>query len=369
MKHSERISVIIPTFNYARFLPSAIRSVLAQDVACEVLVVDDGSTDDTRAALEAFAGRITVRHQENKGLPAARNAGIARAKGSWLVFLDADDVLCPGVLSSQLRCLRAAPGKAMAVCRSIFFERLDEPDGSGAPVPSGEWRLFRHDLDAHLCHFNIAPPHAFMVHRADVEKAGGFDPELRACEDHDLWFRLALAGSLPLANPEGLVAYRRHAGSMSRDLERQRAHDALLHHRIADALLREDPRRVPGGLLACLTGCLWTHGRLQDSRPDLAEDLLGRIGEIRERLAEFAGRDASSLPARRPETDAYFLLRILVALQRSFQARPGHTGGELAESLRELLRRLFPEQARAHEALPLPALQTALERLTTRIVC
>ncbi|WP_300156553.1 glycosyltransferase [Solidesulfovibrio sp.] len=354
MPCADRISVVIAAYNYGRFLPDAIRSALEQrDVSCEVVVVDDGSTDDTADVLRRHGRDVVVVSQENKGLSAARNAGLARARGRYVVFLDADDLLLPGVLASQLRALREDGRKAMAVCRSHFFETLD---ARGQPRPTGEWRLFREALDAHLCHFNIAPPHAFMVRREAVEGCGGFDAGLAACEDHDLWLRLAVAGEAPVCNPDGRVAYRRHPGSMSRNLDRQHAHDAILHHRVAEALRRTDfpAARRPEGLLGCLAGCLLTRSRLAARQPGPAEGLGGPIRDMLDRLAgeRAAAREAS-------DTAAYFLSRIEATLRLDPEA---------GDAVRAPLRRAFPEPMPALAALSEPQLRDASQRLTARLV-
>ncbi len=359
MKTSPLVSVVVPARDAARFLPDTLRSVLAQGgVALEVIVVDDGSTDDTPAVLRRFSDRITVVSQANAGQSAARNAGVARAAGRFLVFVDADDLFFPGVLRSQLEVLQADPARTMVVCRSLFFT---SSDAAGAPIRRGEWRLFREDLDAHLCHFNIAPPHAFMVRREAVERAGGFDPGLRACEDHDLWFRLAVAGPPPAVNPGGLVAYRRHPGGMSRDLDRQRRHDAIMHHRVA-ATLREVDFPAGGrleGLLGCLAGCLLTASRLEAGRPGEAGELIGLARDVLDRL----GRE-SPPPGRDPGTAGYFLLRLAATLPRLSGLDQG-----FSEAVRELRARLARcGGAGAGWRAAWGADPDALERLTARLV-
>ncbi|KAF5042284.1 Glycosyl transferase family 2 [anaerobic digester metagenome] len=356
MPRADLISVVIATYNYARFLPAAITSALAQaPVPLEVIVVDDGSTDETGGVLERFSEHIEIIRQENHGLSAARNAGLARANGRHVVFLDADDLLPDGVLRSQAAMLEACPERTMSVCRNFFFETLDAV--TGRPRPTGEWRLFRDALDVHLCHFNIAPPHAFLVRREAVERCGGFDTGLGACEDYALWFRLAAAGPPPLANPSVAVAYRRHAASMSRNLDRQHAHDALLHHRVAETLLRTDfpAASRPEGLLGCLAGCLLTHGRLEGRHPRLAQGLATPIRALLKRLA----REASG-GWRLSPTGQYFLLRIAMTLRQN--------GQPIDSPVRELLGRLFPDWTPAIAAGSDQELREALESLTARLV-
>lgn len=93
------LSVIIPTYNYANYIGRAVESVLAQDIPCEIIVVDDGSLDNTHQIIEGFGSSVTYIHQNNQGVSAARNNGASHASGNYLIFLDADDCLLPGVLS------------------------------------------------------------------------------------------------------------------------------------------------------------------------------------------------------------------------------------------------------------------------------
>ena len=188
---SHLVSVIIPAYNYAHFLPFALESALSQKrVELEIIVVDDGSTDDTSGVLEYYQSRnphrMRVLCQNNQGLSAARNAGLDISNGEYLVFLDADDMLLQNALASQRDMFCAHPDLDMVVCRSFFFEHIDS---FGNPIHCGQWRLFLQDLDVHLCHFNIAPPHAFMIRYSLIDQVGHFDIGLKACEDHDLWFR------------------------------------------------------------------------------------------------------------------------------------------------------------------------------------
>ncbi|MEF3695738.1 glycosyltransferase family 2 protein [Desulfolutivibrio sp.] len=354
MKRPSLVSIIIPAYNYAHFLPFTLKSAIRQDVDREIIVVDDGSTDNTQAACEPFADQITFMRQENKGLSAARNRGIEAAGGSFLVFLDSDDLLPPRVLSSQLRRLEEQPDCGLAVCRSEFFADVD---AAGEPLPQGEWRLFRDDLDVHLCHFNIAPPHAFMTRRETVEAAGGFDTGLKACEDHDFWFRLTQGGSRLAANHRAHVLYRRHPDSMSRNAARQHAHDAMLHQRIANALLHGGhlPDARLEGLVACLAGCLLTGSRLIISQPDAANALLRSACQLASRIHQ-----ESPHPGRVPHTLKYFALRIRRSLIGLAQERPAEAS-EIAAHLQLALPSHFP----AGNAALAPDIEAALSGLDT----
>jgi len=270
------VSVIIPTYNYAAFLPQAIESALKQAssyLEVQVVVVDDGSTDDTTSVLERFSDHIVSISQTNAGLSAARNRGLTEACGKYLTFLDADDILGNGALLAQLEFLKAHPKYDVAVCRNTLFSHMDD---DGNIVKTGRWNLFADSLDVHLCHFNIAPPHAFMMRR---ESAGDliFDSSLRACEDHWFWFSLLARGGVFGSNPNGTVHYRRHPQSMSANLAEQWRYDAELHKRIYRML-----SSAKGGeftfsgehFLACSVGALWTQERIRPLLPEIADSLL-----------------------------------------------------------------------------------------------
>ncbi|MGE4297662.1 MAG: glycosyltransferase family 2 protein [Desulfovibrionaceae bacterium] len=258
----ELVSVIIPAYNAAHFIDTALCSVRAQDWPVEAIVVNDGSTDDLAGALRPHAGRVTVIDQENRGLSAARNAGLRRAAGRYVLFLDADDMLGPGVVAGQVAALEAAGGTGVPVCRTRFFSGLD---AQGEPEPCGQWRRFPERLDIHVCHFNVAPPLAFLVRRDVALEAGGFDETLGACEDHDFWLRVQGVGHAPFPGAEATVWYRRHAGSMSANLERQWRHDMEMHQRIARLVEAGAPGFADARgtrLLACCAGMLLTATRL-----------------------------------------------------------------------------------------------------------
>ena len=212
-----RASLIIPTFNHARVLGAAIDSALAQTLgAVDVIVVDDGSTDDTPAVLARYAGRVRVLRQPNRGLSSARNAGLAAARGTFVAFLDADDVMAPTKLAAQLEVLDRSPAIGWTYC-DVLMEtvatgattRASERFGYGARALDG-W------LFPELIHGNFIPAIAPLVRRTALEAAGGFDERLTALEDWDMWLRLSLLAEARYT-PAVLVTYRIRAGGMSED--------------------------------------------------------------------------------------------------------------------------------------------------------
>jgi SAM-dependent methyltransferase len=179
----------------------------------EVVVVDDGSTDESAAVIERCSGVRLVR-QRNAGLAAARNAGIRESRGDFLVFLDADDRLLPHAVSSGLRALQAEPDAAFV---AGGFRRIDEAGHVTAvePAPAIDGSPY-----GALLRRSFLPMHgAVLFRRTALVAAGGYDERLPACEDFDLYCRLLRRH--PMCRHASIVAeYRRHGGNMSRDARR-----------------------------------------------------------------------------------------------------------------------------------------------------
>jgi glycosyltransferase involved in cell wall biosynthesis len=236
------VSLIIGTFNHARLLGEAIDSALAQTLSgVDVIVVDDGSTDDTPAVLARYAGRIRVVRQPNRGLAAARNAGLAAARGTYVAFLDADDVMAPAKLAEQVAVLERAPTIGWTYC-----DVLIETVATGATVRASERfgyaaRALEGRLFPELIHGNFIPAIAPLLRRTAVDAAGGFDERLTALEDWDLWLRLALIAEARYT-PAVLVSYRIQPGGMSED----RARMDRNRFRVLDKLCRTRPAALEG---------------------------------------------------------------------------------------------------------------------------
>lgn len=268
----ERVSVIIPTFNYARFLKDCIESVLRQSCQpVEVIVIDDGSQDNTSEVVNQFGKKVKYIYQENKGLSAARNTGLRLCSGDYIQFLDSDDLLGDSVIEQKVRFLKANPHISIAVCRNyLYFSYKSD----GGPKVGGQWFLHRANLDVHLMFANIAPPHAFFINRAVVEDVGFFDEELKACEDYDYWLRAALRGYVPNYCRNGVVYYRRHAESMSAKLFNQYYHDALLNFRVFSNFFETGLANISSAhWLAFWAGLLTTCGRLELRQHFMHDDL------------------------------------------------------------------------------------------------
>lgn len=183
-------SIVIPAYNHAHCLPDAIASALAQSVPCEIVCVDDGSTDATSAILERFAGRVTTLRQPHAGVAAARNRGIEAATGEFVNFLDADDVLYPDAVAVRLEALEREPalGWAFGDIKVIDdISRQVEPasaryDYAGKGLPR------RIHLAPLLAEANFVPVHAPLVRRSALGSIRFPDGKL---EDWAFWRALA----------------------------------------------------------------------------------------------------------------------------------------------------------------------------------
>jgi glycosyltransferase involved in cell wall biosynthesis len=215
------VAVIIPTFNHARFLDDAISSVVAQTrPADEIIVVDDGSTDDPAAVVARFPGVRLIR-QQNRGLSAARNTGLRSCATSHVVFLDADDRLLPIALQAGLN--HAARRRDCALVYGGYCTFFDdgkprESDKSALAKQQGGGGLaFAGGSATHLEFLRsnlIAVPATVLYRRECVIEEGGFDETLHACGDYDLYLRMARRHGV--ANYPVVVAeYRRHMENMS----------------------------------------------------------------------------------------------------------------------------------------------------------
>lgn len=226
------VSVVIPSYNYGHYVLKAIDSLHCQDyLNIEIIVIDDGSSDNTADLLLSFEGVIYIR-QNNQGLSAARNHGIRLAKGKYIQFLDADDLVGTTSIRKRVEYLERNPNKSAVFCRSAYFKQHRYPE----PVAflHREWRQPDADqLDLSMHYSNIAPLHAFLVRKSSVDTASlYFDTELRACEDYDYWLRLARDTGLPGQIRSCWVYYRQHENSMSRSYLSQYRHDAELCRRL-----------------------------------------------------------------------------------------------------------------------------------------
>ncbi len=209
------ITVVVPTHNRVQLLSHALRCIRAQKgVELEIVVVDDGSSDGTSAMLESVGeARIrVVRHDEARGLSAARNAGIDAASGRWTAFCDDDDLWAPGKLSAQTAALAATPDAHWCCTGAVAVDdqlRIIGP-AMRPPKPGGT-------ADAVLARSTIPVGGSSVVARTDLLRdVGGFDEGLASLEDWEMWIRLALRSPVATVD-QPLVGYLVHATSMAHD--------------------------------------------------------------------------------------------------------------------------------------------------------
>ena len=210
-----RIGVVVPTYNHAHVLSDAIESILAQTRRPdEIIVVDDGSTDGTQELVSTFDWSIQYVYQDNKGLSAARNTGIRESTADWICFLDADDLWKPRKLDLQLASIRSI-GPEIGCVYTRFIVQAPRAR-SLSPVPPGEGALTLRNL----LRRNWIGVLTVAARRDLVLDLGGFDEDLDAVEDWDLWLRMAAANVHFAYVPEPLAIYRLSVGSMHRDAQR-----------------------------------------------------------------------------------------------------------------------------------------------------
>jgi len=210
-----KISVIIPCFNQAHYLEMAVDSVIEQSYRdCEIIIVNDGSTDNTSEVMNRLEGRSTVPvisiTQENKGLSMAREAGLHAANGEYLVQLDADDVMEPGVFDQMARICGDDPGLDILAGRALFVDASNSTSLLQA-VPGNQ--VVWPDI---LRSNPIPVPAVAMVRVGSVRKIGGLGLEgARACEDWDLWARFARCRMKYRTINRIVARYRQHEGALS----------------------------------------------------------------------------------------------------------------------------------------------------------
>lgn len=216
------VSVIIPAYNYARYLPAAIDSALAQQdhngLPVEVVVVDDDSTDDTPDVCRGYGDRIRYVHQANAGLSASRNTGMRVASFDHALFLDADDLLPPGTVAVMIRAWRQQTDRGTAPALVAGARRFFD-DGSPPAAPEPE-SLDGGAVTATDLLLRSQFPCTVLADRRILQGLGGFDQTLAASEDRDMWIRVAARHAV--WRLDRVVLWNRcHGVQMSRHAERQ----------------------------------------------------------------------------------------------------------------------------------------------------
>lgn len=196
------IDVILPAYNGAMVIRSALESALAQDVPLRIIVVDDGSSDDSAAIARSYGSCVTVITQPNQGVSGARNTGLAAAQAPYVALLDQDDIWQPGKLARQLELIEAHPdvGLVFTDMRLLRrdgtvvedgFLRTTPPyaDLDRQPLGSNAY-LLPESLGQAVVRFNFISPSTTLLRRKAIQQIDGFDPAFRLCDDADCWMRL-----------------------------------------------------------------------------------------------------------------------------------------------------------------------------------
>ncbi|MFC2188734.1 glycosyltransferase family 2 protein [Fulvivirgaceae bacterium LMO-SS25] len=232
---SSSISIIIPCYNQGHFLTECVESVLSQDFNdWEMLIVNDGSTDDTLKLALDFASkdkRINVIDKENGGLSSARNTGIKQAKGKYIHFLDSDDFVLKGFYSAMIDSFNDTESVDVILSGYQYYSL----DRGFFQIVEGKEKSY--DLQDFL-NGNIAPPVAFCLKTELIQSIGNFDESLKSAEDWDFWLRVLKAGGKVKGLRKALVAYRYSKDSMSRNAFRM--YEAL--KTVAQRAVKKDSR-------------------------------------------------------------------------------------------------------------------------------
>ena len=259
------VSVIIPTYNRGWIVKEAIDSVLAQDFAdFELIVVDDGSTDNTFKILEEFESDIRVIRQTNRGVSAARNCGIQASVGRWIAFLDSDDLWLPQKLSLQVDFF-SSHGDAMICQTEEQWIRNGVRVNPKVRHHKFSGLIFERSLE--LC---LVSPSAVMIRKDLFHNVGLFDESLPACEDYDLWLRVSCRFPVYLIETPLIIKRGGHNDQLSRAPGLDKYRIQSLHHIIESNLLSDTQRAAAVQMLK--EKCrIYANGCRKRGRADEAE--------------------------------------------------------------------------------------------------
>lgn len=309
------ISVVMPCYNSASTISTSLASAFGQTYGnVEVIVVDDGSKDDSLAVLKELQlkyPRLTVIPQENRGAGPARNVALKAAKGQFVAFLDADDTWVPECLEKLHQGLQSSPDAVLAYCG---WQNLGlEAQRCQPYIPPDYETQNKVDVFLKACPW---PIHAALVKRETLVELGGFDEQWSSCMDFDLWLRLGAARPL-VRVPEVLAFYHHHSADSRISLNRSRV--ALNHWRIQLRFVREHPELV--AKLGSARVDELTHGELMFKGFDAywKRDLRTARTIFRHVMKQGYGRLRDwryMLPSLLPESWHYGLVRLLEANPR-----------------------------------------------------
>ena len=235
------IDVVIPAYNAENFIAQTLRSVVLQNIAINnIIVVNDGSTDSTQACVEQFIKdhpnqTITLINQDNAGLSAARNAGIRRSNASFLAFLDADDLWKTNKLSSQIKLFSESKNSQLGVVYCAY----DLINEAGEKILSNAKNTITPNLRGNVYHsllkgnFISGSGSGVLIKRKVFDSIGLFDENLKACEDWDMWLRIARSYQFDFINTI-LLSIRVHQNNMQKDFLRMLSAELMVLNKFSE---------------------------------------------------------------------------------------------------------------------------------------
>lgn len=248
MSEKPLVSVVTATYNMAHYLPLAIQSVLAQTYEnFELLIVDDGSMDNTREVVKAFLDNAQVKYlvQKNKGQAAAKNRGILESSGEYIAFLDADDMWAPEKLELQV------PLFASSENLGVVYSRLACIDQSGSYLGVANNELFRGRISERLLNHNFVGFSTAVVKKECFDRLGGFNENYRMAIDYDLWLRFSTQYEFDYVDLP-LLYYRWWPGQLSQNFSKQR-------YLCAIDIMRNFIQEFPGAVPKNIENESWAH--------------------------------------------------------------------------------------------------------------
>jgi glycosyltransferase involved in cell wall biosynthesis len=213
------VSVIVPAYNAGKYLREAIESILAQQYRpLEVIVIDDGSSDDSASIAESFGPPVRCYQQANCGPAVARNEGLAQSRGDFITFLDADDLYCSGALDAHMRRFNAECGLEIVIGRQQYIR----PVSAVADVEAFE-RVDQDQLTLSLA--------TSLIRREVFGQVGWFDPSMRYCDDWDWFLRARELGIRMRLHRDTVLTQRLHGENMTRQREVGQKYQMLMFKR------------------------------------------------------------------------------------------------------------------------------------------
>jgi glycosyltransferase involved in cell wall biosynthesis len=273
------VSVIIPTYNYGQFIVDAIRSVLDQTgPPSEIIVVDDGSTDETATVVAAFGDRVIYIRQDNAGVCAARNRGVRESSSDLVAFMDADDTWEPTNLEKQLARFESDEEIGLVHCAVREFDG-ETGETIRFYLEGGEEGLADNLL---LWEGPILVGPGFMVSRKAFDQVGGFDTQIKVGEDWDFCYRVARLFKIAFV-AEPLVNYRNHNAAAHRNVENMERGMLMFYEK---AFATDDPeilklrRRAYGNFHKVMAGSYFHSGRMGKFFSHTAKSIWMRPGNL-----------------------------------------------------------------------------------------